>query len=341
MVINRRTAPVTMRDIARHCGVSQPVVSKALFGGTTSVRISQTTQAAVLAAAQELGYRPNAAARSISRRRFGRITLLQFNNRQWSYLPQAMLDGVVETLEEHHYTLAFQRCHTKDFADPEYVPGVLRESDSDGLLVNVNHRDSLRLRAMLSHHGVPAVWLNLDDAQDCVYSDDAAAAQTLTSHLLANGHRLRYFGMNVDPTTDHYSRNARLSGFHAAMAAARLPADTLLFLKGAQGNSDRRIQEALATGPATWVCYSPFEVEQLVMVALRLGLRCPHDFSLATFHPGEVAGRNFCIARMMQPLHALGRAGVTRLLTRLAAPATPLPSITVPWTLSSSLPTLP
>jgi DNA-binding LacI/PurR family transcriptional regulator len=55
---------VTSVDVARRCGVSQSTVSL-VFSGKSAGRISARTEAAVRAAATELGYRPNAAARAL------------------------------------------------------------------------------------------------------------------------------------------------------------------------------------------------------------------------------------------------------------------------------------
>jgi DNA-binding LacI/PurR family transcriptional regulator len=55
---------VTSVDVARRVGVSQSTVSL-VFSGKAPGRISARTEAAVRAAAAELGYRPNAAARAL------------------------------------------------------------------------------------------------------------------------------------------------------------------------------------------------------------------------------------------------------------------------------------
>ena len=55
---------MTSVDVARRCGVSQSTVSL-VFSGKAAGRISPRTEAAVRAAAAELGYRPNAAARAL------------------------------------------------------------------------------------------------------------------------------------------------------------------------------------------------------------------------------------------------------------------------------------
>jgi DNA-binding LacI/PurR family transcriptional regulator len=59
-----RTERVTSVDVARRAGVSQSTVSL-VFSGKAPGRISSRTEAAVRAAAEELGYRPNVAARAL------------------------------------------------------------------------------------------------------------------------------------------------------------------------------------------------------------------------------------------------------------------------------------
>ena len=60
------TAPTTLRDIARACGVSVSTVSRALANNPA---IAEKTRAAIQAAAKELDYRPNAQARALKNSR--------------------------------------------------------------------------------------------------------------------------------------------------------------------------------------------------------------------------------------------------------------------------------
>ena len=57
--------PATMRDVARLAGVSQPTVSRVLNQSDTAISISEETRSKVLAAVDELGYRPNILARGL------------------------------------------------------------------------------------------------------------------------------------------------------------------------------------------------------------------------------------------------------------------------------------
>src|ERR1700745_2786679 len=59
-----RPRPVTSNAAARHAGVSQATVSLVLSGKSAG-RVSASTEATVRRAAEELGYRPNLAARAV------------------------------------------------------------------------------------------------------------------------------------------------------------------------------------------------------------------------------------------------------------------------------------
>src|SRR5437879_4843145 len=57
---------VSIKEVAARAGVSFQTASKVLNGG--SVRVSADTQARIIAAAKQLGYRPNTLARSLVQR---------------------------------------------------------------------------------------------------------------------------------------------------------------------------------------------------------------------------------------------------------------------------------
>ncbi|HEX7591161.1 MAG TPA: LacI family DNA-binding transcriptional regulator, partial [Candidatus Limnocylindrales bacterium] len=60
-----RARPVTMRDIATATGVSRSTVSRILNNAPLTVPIAARTRERVLAAARDVGYRPNPLARAL------------------------------------------------------------------------------------------------------------------------------------------------------------------------------------------------------------------------------------------------------------------------------------
>ena len=70
---------VSMKDIARRCGVSVATVSKALNGLPD---IGEDTRKRVCAAAEEMGYMTNAAARALKTKRTYNLGILMMNERR-------------------------------------------------------------------------------------------------------------------------------------------------------------------------------------------------------------------------------------------------------------------
>src|SRR5881398_3527046 len=92
-------AAVTSADVARLAGVSRATVSFVL-NNTQAHRVSDTTRARVLAAAQQLGYVPHAAARSL---RAGRsnLILMPASVSAVGSLVSAWADDLQSELERH------------------------------------------------------------------------------------------------------------------------------------------------------------------------------------------------------------------------------------------------
>ena len=86
--------PATIKDVARHAGVSVSAVSRALSGGS----VSASKKADVLRVAKELGYRPSTAARSLVRRQSHSVTLV--TGRLHDSFDSQFLDCLAEALAD-------------------------------------------------------------------------------------------------------------------------------------------------------------------------------------------------------------------------------------------------
>jgi DNA-binding LacI/PurR family transcriptional regulator len=84
----------TMYDVAKLAGVSQPTVSRVLYRTETTAQISDETSQRVLAAVEQLGYRPNAVARSLRTQRTQTIALLvaDISNGFYHHIVRAVQD---------------------------------------------------------------------------------------------------------------------------------------------------------------------------------------------------------------------------------------------------------
>ena len=103
---NVTTHAMTIKEIARHTGLSVPTIGNVL--GSSGGRYSAATRAKVLKAARELGYRPNSSARAMRNGRTGCAALVLSRSHQQthSYIPPGLLDGLDDELARHNMTVA-------------------------------------------------------------------------------------------------------------------------------------------------------------------------------------------------------------------------------------------
>ncbi|MGW0148865.1 LacI family DNA-binding transcriptional regulator [Streptomyces sp. NPDC003333] len=182
----------TMKDIARHAGVSQSAVSFALNGRPG---VSEDTRERVRRVAEDLGWRPSTAARALSGEGAATVGFVLARPADTlgvdSFFLQ-LVSGIQEVLAERHLGLLFQV--VEDVADE---CGVYRrwwaEHRVDGVLVVDPRTDDPR-PDLLDELGLPAVVIGgaPDDRHpglSTVWADDAGAMASVVEGLHALGHR--------------------------------------------------------------------------------------------------------------------------------------------------------
>lgn len=314
---------VTQREIAERAGVSQVLVSTTLRG---LGRVSPQTRAKVIRAAEELGYRPNGAARAIQRGCFMAAALL-YRPDQGPIEP-LVLSGINHVLSANdmHLTLAELPLY-----DHQPTPKVLREMCVDGLLVYHQRAIEPQLIEQIQAQFVPAVWINTRHDCDCVYPDDRDAGQRVTQALIAAGHRrIGYFGLHdPQPERRHYSNADRHAGYTQAMQEAGLM--TLSVLRDAvvhrtsQEPHHHRLRcarELLQQHPEItgWVVQDTGEALSLLLAAVEKGWSIPRDLSLVTFASNVVSANGIPLSTIKLPLLAMGGASMQMLNAKIQFP---------------------
>ncbi|MFI8523835.1 LacI family DNA-binding transcriptional regulator [Promicromonospora sukumoe] len=125
------TQRVSMTDVARRAGVSQKTVSRVVNG---EPHVADAIRARVQAVIEEMGFRPNAAARALVTRRNRRIGMVTMGTAL--YGPTSILAGVDAALRGTGYHLSVARTQGGGVADLQAAIDELVAQDIAGLVLS-------------------------------------------------------------------------------------------------------------------------------------------------------------------------------------------------------------
>ena len=308
----------TIRDVARRAGVSAATVSRVL---NDSPLVMDETRARVRAAVDELGYRLNATARTLSIGRAQAVGVVVPFFTTHSVIERVR--GVVSRLGRHEragYDLLLfdveapeQRADAmRDLARRNRVAGLL--------IVSLPVFDS-EVEA-LAHDELPAVLLDVSHpGLPRVVIDNVAGGALAAGHLLGKGHRR--IGFVGDHPTNAYgftSSEDRRSGFHAELARAGCELDPALERFAPHGRDEAR-RSALALlrlpePPSAIFAASDVQAIGVLRACQEVGARVPEDVAVLGFDDVDLA-EMVGLTTIRQPLREGGALAVDLLLAAI------------------------
>jgi LacI family transcriptional regulator len=274
---------VTLKDVARRARVHPATASRAL-NPETRLLVSEETAGRVLAAAADLGYRPNTVARSLRTRRSHTVGVLipDLNNP----LFPPMIRGLADRLEADGYVALIGNTDSDD-AREHRVFEQMRARHVDGYVLATAHLLNPLLDDAV-RAGVPVVLMNRiaeDYSFPAVTVDNERGVKMAVSHLTSLGHRA--IACIAGPQ-DVSTGLARYRGFQAAMAGARLevPPGRVAFARAFTIEEGYRCAtDILAAGGCTAVAAGNDMLAVGCYLALdEAGLNCPADLSVVGFN---------------------------------------------------------
>jgi LacI family transcriptional regulator len=317
----RRAA--TIKDVARHAGVSQGVVSRVLNDGIGPV--APATRERVLASIKELRYRPHAAARELKSQKTSTIGLI-----------------VADVANEFFARLADHIVHAARALDL----GVLLTTTQEDAALETGSVEMLMDKRVRGIIAAPtgrntAIWREAADmgAQlvfvdrfladvpraDVVGVDNEAAAFDATRHLIEHGHRR--IAIISGPLSISTGRE-RVAGYRRALAdLGTQPHDEFVFEADFRDPTVGGAVDALFAleDPVTAVVVSNTALAATVTRRLReLDIAIPDDLSIVVFHDAPWTGLAipaFTVIR--HPVEAIAETAVSLLNQRLTSDSPP------------------
>lgn len=307
----------TIIDVAARAGVSKSLVSLVMRGANV---VSDEKRRLVLEAAAELGYRPNAAARSLVRRRTNLlgVVLSDLHNPFFA----EVIDGVEASAGARGYRTIISTVDRHARREPERrALDTLLELRVDGLVLASPMLGVETIAALCRE--VPVVLVARRSAAenlDSVSNDDPAGAALVVEHLADLGHeRIAHIdgggGAGARDRCDGYVRamHDRGLGAHVRVIPGSYTDDG-----GRQGIAALFDDVPPTERPtAVFVANDLAALGALGALAAR-GLRVPDDVSVVGYDNTALAAvSHIDLTTVDQPRPDMGRTAVTLVLERL------------------------
>ncbi len=317
---------VTLYDVARLAGVSTATVSRVVHGQD---KVRGSTRQRVQQAIEQLGYVPNGAAQSLSRRRKDVIGLVCVEHvglapRQYDIESMSMLfydevqRGAEARIRDHNWSLLITYLREDNEAN---LPRLLSLSGKvDGLLIGEGLVPSSFLARLARRLPVVVV-------ADVVTADNRAGSAALVSHLVEDHGKRRLF--HVDgPATAPDAKERRLGlcdVLHAHPDSQLLGSYNGRF--SVQSGEDAGAELLAARGvalPDAVVCANDQMAIGVLREFQRARVAVPADVALTGFddvYPSRLVDPP--LTTVSQPLRDLGVRATRRLLARIENRALP------------------
>lgn len=318
-----RKQEISIEDIAHAAGVSHSTVSRALHNSSL---ISVEVRERIQHLARQMGYTPNAIARSLQNQRTNTLGLVVTS------IADPFLGDVVKGVEEVANKVNFSVFLSTSNNDPDQEMAIIETFHRrrvDGILV-ASSRISSNYKERLDQIRVPTVLINSHaDSQyqllHWVAVDERHGAQLAVEHLLELGHRsIGYLGTNNRLN----SNRERLKGYQEALAAAGVASrdDRVVIASDADALYEdvaigqRMASRLLAAEVTAIFCYNDMLAIGALLACRERGISVPQEISVVGFDDIKMTDYVMPpLTTIHQPKVLLGRLAMEMVLDLLNA----------------------
>ena len=303
-------AKPTMDDVARRAGVSRALVSLAL---RDSGKVSASSRAAVMAAADELGYRPNLIARNLASKQTRTLGLL-INDLHNPYFP-GVADGVKHAADRRGYRLLLNSAFLDD-DDERAALETFIDFRVDGIILTGARLPATVIERAAASTPVVVVSRPMrSDVIDTINNDDRLGATFAIEHLVELGHCHIW---HIDGGRGAGAAQRR-AGYEATMRKHELEPHVLA---GAftESSGAKAAQRAVRSGRPVTAIFAGNDLSALgALDAIdEAGLKVPDDISLVGYDNTFVSAlRHVALTTVDQGRERLGELAIEALIERI------------------------
>jgi DNA-binding LacI/PurR family transcriptional regulator len=322
----RREPRVTLKTIAQHLGLTAGTVSATLNESAAARSIPEHTKQRILAAAQELGYRPNYFARSLRLRRTYTIGVIV--EEIGDPYGAAIISGVEEYLRKNDYFF-LTVIHRHDPRILQSYSHMLVTRGVEGFITtdtSITDRPALPTVAVAGHQAVKGV--------TNIVLDHKLAARLALTHLKALGHKQIAF-LKGDPVSSDASTRWLTICETAAELGLRVRPELTVQINSTASTPDLGYpfaKQLLARKrPFTALfAYNDISAIGAIWAFREAGLRIPEDISVVGFDDIPVAAfTSPGLTTVRQPLERMGQIAAKTVIDQIEGRAEDVQEIVV------------
>lgn len=322
---------VTLADVARRAGMSTSAASM-ILNGRPDTRLSQDAHDRVNAAAAELGYRPNVAARGLRTDKtltVGFVSDLVATTR----FASGLIKGALEAAENAGHVVLVAETGGEPRREEEAIAALL-DRQVDGIIFATMRARELFVPEL--PRGTTAVMLNATNARytDSVLPDEEVGGRAAVELLLAAGHRagIALVGQSDAAEIEVFRSETvsrRVAGIRATMRENDLDfvAEESIWLWEPE-NGYEATRRLLLADPdiRALICMNDRLAFGAYQAAAELGREIPDDLSIVSFDNDEIASYlRPGLTTVALPHEEMGRRAVEILLAGQPAGQTLVP----------------
>ena len=290
---------ITLKEIARMCGVSPSTVSNILNGKS---KMSEETRNKVLEAIEKTGYRPNFFAQGMRRQNNKFICIIAEELLQFSTPP--IVEAIMDVCEAKGYrTILINMSMYEKWKKPGVILGdekILKKYTSpalveakamraDGVIYVAAHGHAVNV--IPDDYGIPVVFAyghTRNNHYRSVLIDDFGGSAMVTRHLIYRGHK--EIGV-ICGKEDNLHTIERLKGYRSALSDFGIDYNKDLVLYGDWERESGRIcaRKLLAMGVTTIWCMNDLMAAGAYDEAMAEGLIVGEDISIFGFDNREIS----------------------------------------------------
>ena len=325
---------ITIREIARMCGVSTQTVSRVI---NERPDVSPETRLAVAAAIAATGFRPSAVARSLVQRRSHTIGVVVAGLRYFGVAQT--LNGITEEAQAAGYGVLLKEIESTETVDIGPVIEFMIAHRVEAIIFAAPQLGTniARARSQVPTASPPTIFLKSEPSPDhsTILIDNRDGARQATAHLLALGRRR--IGHIAGPSPWSEARDRR-DGWDATLRDAGVEPGPVVAGTWSPASGEEAFERMLAVAPdidGIFVANDQMAVG-VIRAAHARGIAIPDAIAIVGFDGlDEAAHITPSLTTVVQPLYELGELGVREVLA--VANDAPGPGAVRSLTLSTQL----